>query len=182
MTVLALSSFAQAEVVSGTGIISRVVDGDTYWIKADSIHVWRKIVTAARKGTYRWKSRTFKMRLLNVDTEESVHRNKSKNTVFGKLTSRLVKKELSGRAVSFVCHGVGYYGRTLCSIYAGKRDYGRSLVKRGLSAYVTKYGKHFLNHKQYVAAEHYARLHRLGIWSKNKIQYIEQLLRSKHGH
>ena len=53
--------------------IQRVVDGDT-------------VIVSGRR-----------IRLLNVDTEESVHPDPSRNTAFGRKTSRAVKKAIEGK-------------------------------------------------------------------------------------
>tara|TARA_R110001606_G_scaffold399101_1_gene580709 strand:+ start:1156 stop:1731 length:576 start_codon:yes stop_codon:yes gene_type:complete len=164
-----------SERVQGTGVIDHVVDGDTYWIKADRRTDLSKVIINAKSQNYRLQKNTFKARILNINTEESVHRQKDKNTSFGKLVSVLVKKELNGKRITFICDGVGYYGRPLCSVYINKQDYALSLVNRGLSPYVTKYGAHFNNHKGYVSAELKAKRNRAGLWGPNKEQYVSEL-------
>lgn len=164
-----------SERVLGTGVIDHVVDGDTYWIKADRHDVFTKVIAKAKSQSFRVPKKTFKARILNINTEESVHSQKDKNTSFGTLVSALVKDELNEKRVTFICDGVGYYGRPLCSVYVNKRDYALSLVERGLSAYVTKYGKHFNNHKGYVSAELKAKRNKIGLWGSDKERYVNQL-------
>lgn len=164
-----------SDIIEGTGTINYVTDGDTYWIKADRQAVWTQIARDADSKVVRFKDLTFKARILNINTEESVHRNKAKNTAFGKAVSKLVKREITAQKVSFTCNGVGKYKRPLCSVYINGHDYAKSLVERGLSAYITRYGKHFNDHAGYAAAELSAKRNRLGIWSANKEYYIANL-------
>ena len=119
---------------------------------------------------------SFKVRLLNVGTEESAHRNPKKNTEFGRLSSQVAKRELSGQRVVFKCKGVGKYGRPLCSIYVNGNDFGQGLVERGISRYVTSWGVHPWADKGYSASEYYAKKNRLGIWSTDKKASIMQWL------
>lgn len=170
---LTLSFSVSADIIKGTGYLSYVVDGDTYWINADKKDVWTRISRDAAPKSVRLKNLRFKARILNIDTEESVHRNKRKNTSFGKKTSQIVSSELADKNVSFICTGVGKYKRPLCSVYLNGKDYALILIKRGLSPYVTRYGRHFSSHKDYVSAELFAKRNKLGIWGADKDTYIQ---------
>jgi len=99
-------------------------------LKADRQAVWTQIAREADSKAVRFKDLTFKARILNINTEESVHRNKAKNTAFGKAVSKLVKREITAKKVSFTCNGVGKYKRPLCSVYINEHDYAKSLVER----------------------------------------------------
>ena len=75
------------------GVIERVVDGDTIVVNNE------------------------KIRLLNVDTEESVHPNEEKNTWFGAMTSRYVTKEINKKETILQCSGKDKYLRRLCFVF-----------------------------------------------------------------
>lgn len=134
----------------GSGRISYVYDGDTYLVETahDSLSqlVEREFVTQK----YVKSDTDFVIRLANINTEESVHFDASKNTKFGKKTSEFVKSYLSGREVSYECYERGYYGRAICSISTSDGDLGQYLIKGGYSDYVTKYGNHPTKHKEYM--------------------------------
>ena len=50
-----------------------------------------------------------RIRLLNVDTDESVHPNQSRNTSFGREASRAVKKAIQGKTADLKCYGKDRY-------------------------------------------------------------------------
>lgn len=106
------SGFPQYDVV-------RVVDGDTIVINYD--------------GTDE------KLRLIGVDTPESVHPDKTKNTEFGDTVSTYSKKKLDGKkvGVEFDVQERDQYGRLLAYVYVGKTMYNKSLLKKGYASVAT---------------------------------------------
>ena len=90
--------------------VVRVVDGDTIDIN------------------YRGKKE--RIRLLNVDTPESVHPYKTRNTQLGKQASDYTKKRLSGKFVSleFEEKKRGKYGRLLAYVILDKKNFNLELV------------------------------------------------------
>lgn len=163
VSLFASMSLSAAEVV-GKGVVTWVVDGDTYWIKPYSSADFRGITKDARSSNMRVTEGTFKTRLLNVDTEESVHRDKSRNTPFGKETSNVMKSRLYQQEVTFYCDGVGNYGRPLCRVETVQGDVGLFLIANGYSKYVTYFGRSKALDSEYVHAEMSARRSKLGIW------------------
>ncbi len=161
-TVIASSKNANAPIISGYGTISNVVDGDTFWIRPDSNSGMAPFQELTKGKNIR--NGKVKIRLLAVDTEESVHRTASKNTAFGRQTSKIVKSEVTGAKISYHCSGAGRYGRPLCSFSVGDIEYGLSLISRGYTPYYTKYGKHPWYDEAYKIAEREAKAGRLGIW------------------
>lgn len=150
---MAFSTVVQSEVLGVNGKVTRVIDGDTYWVALDSLSDWQKITVNVSSKNKRLRDRSLKVRLLAVNTEESVHPQQSRNTDFGRETSALVKQELTGQRVVLSCNGVGRYQRPLCSLSVNGSDYGISLIKRGFSPYITRFGNHPWQHSEYVAAE-----------------------------
>lgn len=140
--------------VEGTGRVSYVYDGDTYKITADDGSTLKSLESAGlAKSKYLYNNENaFRVRLANVNTEESVHRDKDKNTAKGRSVSNEMKAELSGEQVSFQCFEAGYYGRPVCSIQTSSYDVGEFLISKGYSPYVTKYFKHPTRHNAYTKA------------------------------
>ena len=87
-------------VIAGQYKVDRVVDGDTIVIKYN--------------GKYE------KVRLLCVNTPESVHPDKKQNIPMGKIASRYTQKKLTGKYVDLEFEGSrlrGYYGRLLTYVF-----------------------------------------------------------------
>ena len=99
--------------------IIRVVDGDTIVIDYN--------------GTDE------KVRLIGVDTPESVHPDKSKNTEFGDIVSSYSKEKLDGQKVGieFDVQERDQYGRLLAYVYVGDKMYNKSLLKKGYASVAT---------------------------------------------
>ncbi len=128
--------------------VVRVVDGDTIDID--------------------YNGEKERIRLLNVDTPESVHPNKTKNTELGKKASDYTKKRLTGKSVSLEFGGKkrGKYGRLLAYVILDKNNFNLELVQKGWSPYYTKYGKSYAFHAQFTAAQTMARANGLNIWAE----------------
>ena len=106
------STFPQYDVV-------RVVDGDTIVIDFD--------------GTNE------KVRLIGVDTPESVHPDKEKNSAFGQEVSEFSKSQLSGKSVGieFDVRERDQYGRLLAYVYLGDEMYNKKLLEIGYASVAT---------------------------------------------
>lgn len=121
-------------------IVDRVVDGDTILVYGE------------------------KIRLLNVDTEESVHPDKRKNTVFGKTTSNYVRSVLEKKVVTLECEGKGRFGRKLCNVFLDGELFNARLVEEGWSKYYRKYGDSKNYHELFVRKQKLAKSNKLGVW------------------
>ena len=130
------------ETVTGKRI-QRVVDGDT-------------VIVSGRR-----------IRLLNVDTEESVHPDPSRNTAFGRKTSSAVKKAIQGKTADLECYGKDRYSRRLCYLFVDGENFNVKLVKQGWSRYYTKFGFSKEYHDDFIHAENSSKSSRFGLWEKN---------------
>ncbi|MCP4718004.1 MAG: hypothetical protein GY860_00990 [Desulfobacteraceae bacterium] len=126
--------------------VVKVVDGDTIDID--------------------YKGKRERIRLLNVDTPESVHPDKARNTQLGKQASDYTKKRLSGKFVSLEFEGKkrGKYGRLLAYVILDKKNFNLELVQKGWSPYYTKYGKSKSYHDRFLLAQGQARKSKMNIW------------------
>jgi len=148
----------------GQGTIIHVTDGDTFIIKADSarsVSLLRQKAAANEQryqrdlnidDRFRLQEQTFVVRVGNIDTEESVHVDRSKNTAAGQYASSYAKKLLFQERVNYRCWEIGYYGRAICSIWSSEWEFGSHMINSGFSTYITKYGRHPFLHQRYLNA------------------------------
>ena len=127
--------------------VTRVIDGDTFECVING--------------------KTQKVRLIGVDTPESVHPDKNKNIAEGKKASDYTKEKLQGKKV-----GLEYdvqkndkYGRILAYVWNESKMYNLELLEKGYAKVMTippniKYSELFLE-KQKIAQET-----NQGFWNK----------------
>ena len=150
--------------IAGQYKVIRVVDGDTIVIRYN--------------GKYE------KVRLLCVNTPESVHPDKKQNIPMGKVAARYTQKKLTGKYVDleFEMDRIrGNYGRLLAYVFVGDKNLNIDLVRQGLSPYYTKYGKSKKYHAEFRAAERKARKEKLNIWGDPELTKKYMRLKSKWG-
>lgn len=136
--------------------IVRVVDGDTVVVDIDGANT--------------------KVRLLGIDTPESVHPSKKRNTQEGKQASDWVKNLLSGKTI-YLEYDVGKtdrYGRTLAYVYLDDQTtmVNRLLLQNGLAQIMTiqpnsRYANEF--HRLQVAARQEGK----GFWKTGFFQAMK---------
>ncbi len=110
-----------------------------------------------------------RVRLLCVNTPESVHPNRTKNTPLGKTASLYTKKALTGKTVDLKFEGKkqrGRYNRLLAYVFIEGRNFNVDLVKKGLSPYYTRYGSSKAYDREFKKAEQKAKKQHLNIWSQ----------------
>jgi len=140
------NAISKSNMIKGDGFVYRVVDGDTYIVNVKSDKVYAALKSQAKtsneKQHFKDKYKAFKIRLGNIDTAESKHVDKSRNSQIGVSTSAYVKKKLNKQKISFTCWDFGKYGRAICSVRLGGKDLGLHLLKQGFSTYYTVFGAH----------------------------------------
>ena len=111
-----------------------------------------------------------KIRLLNVDTPESVHPDLSRNTPMGKKASDYTRNRLAGKSISleFEKKKRGRYGRLLAYVIIKGQNFNLELVEEGWSQYYTKYGNSPTYHDQFSEAQARAWAEKKQIWDKAK--------------
>lgn len=137
-----------------TGKVIRVVDGDTIEIN--------------------YQGQKEKVRLLGVNTPESVHRDKTRNVPMGTVASDYTNKRLSGKQLILEIGDPtrGKYGRLLAYVFIGGQNFNLELVRQGLSPYYTKYGTSVKYDSEFREAERLARKDRLNIWGDSTLTRI----------
>ena len=104
-----------AIALAGRYQVVRVVDGDT-----------------------RYNGKYEKVRLLCVDTPESVHPDKKQNIPMGKVASRYTQKKLIGKSVDleFEMKNLrGNYGRLLAYVFVDGQNFNLDLVRSGFKIF-----------------------------------------------
>jgi len=150
--------------IAGQYKVIRIVDGDTIVIKYD--------------GKYE------KVRLLCVNTPESVHSDKKQNIPMGKVASKYTQKKLTGKYVNLefeIKKLRGHYGRLLAYVFVDGQNFNMDLVRQGLSPYYTKYGKSEKYDSEFRSAEKLARKEKLNIWGDPELTKKYLRLKSKWG-
>lgn len=127
--------------------VLKVIDGDTI----DVLYMGKKE----------------RIRMLCVDTPESVHPDTTRNTAMGKKAAAYTKKRLTYKTVDleFESKLRGKYGRLLAYVVLGGKNFNIELVRNGWSPYYTKYGTSYRHHIYFVEAQKYAKARSIGIWS-----------------
>jgi endonuclease YncB( thermonuclease family) len=146
---------SQNGVISGYGVVKRVVDGDTYIIQPNESSVMKTLRdNAPTKALKKLSGNTVTIRLASVDTPESNHPDKSRNSMKGKIVKAAVKRALNNKEVYFKCFDFGYYGRAICNVELvlsnSQQDVGYWLMKSKFSTYIRKYGDNPFNHEAYI--------------------------------
>lgn len=102
----ALASKAPAHTQTRTGVVSRVVDGDTLWVKTQS------------------SSKPLKVRLLGIDAPEICQSG-------GAASREALRQRVIGRTVAISFRRHDDYGRTLAGVHLEGEDMGRWMVSQG---------------------------------------------------
>jgi len=125
--------------------VVRVVDGDTFIIE--------------------YNGKQERVRLIGVDTPESVHPNEEKNTEFGDEVSKYSKKMLTGKQVSleFDVDERDQYGRLLAYVYLDGQMYNKLLLEKGY-AQVSTYPPNVKYVNDFTAIQKKARENKVGMW------------------
>lgn len=131
--------------------VIRVIDGDTVDVKIG-------------EGTDR-------LRLLDIDTEESHNSPAKKITPFGLETAAWAKDYLDAGMACWVEYGPerrDVYDRLLAYLWVKRdgawEDYNLTTVKLGKAPYFTKYGYSQWHHAEFAAAQKAAQEKHLGVW------------------
>ena len=150
--------------VSGTGTITWVADGDTVRVKVNETEAFAVLYAIASKEErnrqrslqinkrFNTAEQSMLIRISNIDTDESVHPDPSRNTASGIRASDYAKRTFTG-PVTFRCSDIGFYGRPICSVAgANFGDWGIHMIEAGFTDYETRYGRHPFQHQAYLRA------------------------------
>ena len=123
--------------------VVRVIDGDTIEIEND-----------------------ITVRMIGIDTPESVHPDENKNTEYGNIASEYTSELLTGKIVQleYDTELTDTYGRTLTYVYLDGEMVNEMLLQKGLARTMTippntKYADHFAR------LEQEAKINNIGFWN-----------------
>lgn len=143
------TSSKTSSVIAGEYEVLSVTDGDTFEINYN--------------GTKE------KVRLIGVDTPESVHPDSKKNNEYGKKASNYTKSLLEGKTVKleFDVSPTDKYGRLLAYIYLENGEMlNEKLLKEGY-AQVATYPPNVKYVENFKALQKEARENKVGFWEKD---------------
>jgi micrococcal nuclease len=150
--------------IAGQYKVFRIVDGDIIVIKYN--------------GKYE------KVRLLCVNTPESVHPDEQQNIPMGKVALRYTQKKLTGKYIQLeyeINRLRGNDGFLLAYVFVDGENLNLDLIRKGFSPYCTKYGKSQKYDFEFRAAEKLARKENLNIWGDPELTKKYLKLKSKWG-
>lgn len=135
--------------------VERVVDGDTLVINIDGV--------------------SEKVRLIGVDTPESVHPDSSKNVEYGKVASEYTKNTLENKSVTLELdvQERDKYGRLLAYIYSDGEMFNLKLIREG-HAKVATFPPNVKYTEDFTAAQEEARKEGIGLWSYVEGTYVAE--------
>ena len=127
-------------------LVKRVVDGDTFVVNFD--------------GTDE------KVRLIGVDTPESVHKDKSKNTKEGKIASNYTTEKIQNKQVEleFDVQQRDKYGRILAYVYIDGNMLNKMLLEDGMAKLAT-YPPNVKYVEDFKKLQAEARKNNVGFWN-----------------
>lgn len=125
-------------------MVERVVDGDTFVLETGE-----------------------KVRMILINTPESVHPDKERNTEFGKLASEYAKNLLEGKNVYLEkdVSETDRYGRLLRYVYLEDGTFVNELIVKEGYAQIATYPPDVKYKDIILAAETYARENEKGLWA-----------------
>lgn len=134
------------EIVTTKCKVIRIVDGDTIVVD--------------------YNGSEEKVRLIGVDTPESVHPNESKNTEEGIETSNYTKERLNGKTVELELdvQERDKYGRILAYVYIDGEMYNKELLRLGYAKLAT-YPPNVKYVDEFTKIQKEARENKVGLWS-----------------
>lgn len=150
LSAIIISLLISFPAIAGQYKVLNIVDGDT----VDVLYMGKKE----------------RIRLLCVDTPESVHPDQTKNCELGRQASAYTKSRLTGKTVDLEFESTlrGKYGRLLAYVILDGKNFNVELVREGWSPYYTKYGTSDHHHIEFQQAQEYAKAHGLNIWAASK--------------
>lgn len=143
------TSIQTDQAIDGEYEVVSVTDGDTFEINYNGTKT--------------------KVRLIGVDTPESVHPNSKKNNEYGEEASKYTKSLLEGKTVKleFDVSPKDKYGRLLAYVYLEDGEMlNEKLLKEGY-AQVATYPPNVKYVENFKELQKEARENRVGFWSKN---------------
>ena len=151
--------------ISFNNVTKTVYIGEGTEISATSTYKVTKVIDGDTLEII-FNGETKKVRLIGIDTPESVHPDKEKNVPFGKVTSEFTEKALLGQNVilEFDVSTTDKYGRLLAYVYVGDKMFNKTLLENGM-AQVKTYPPDVKYADEFAKIQEQARNNKVGMWS-----------------
>lgn len=153
---LRLGAFSEPAAIARPGAceVLAVIDGDTLLVKQPARNADEQEFVG-------------KIRLLGINTPETVHRDKSPQAWGAEATQFLRDRVATGSIwLEFDKRRIDRYGRCLAYVYVGNLHLNEELVAAGLARVHTYPGDSMTINRQLLKAQDEARRRHLGIWSQ----------------
>lgn len=161
--IMASKAVEQEESVKqGPYSVVRVVDGDTIVINMDG--------------------KDEKVRLIGIDTPESVHPDKTKNVPYGKIASEFTKKLLEEQKIwlEYDVQSHDKYGRILGYVYLDDKMVNKTLLQEG-HAKIATFPPNVKYEAEFKKLQETAREEEKGLWASNPLKSNETNMEKKDG-
>lgn len=141
--------------VNGYKVI-RVVDGDTIIVNING--------------------KEERVRLIGVDTPESVHPDSNKNVEYGKIASAFTKNKLEGNTVTleYDVQERDQYGRLLAYVYLGGQMFNKTLLAEG-HAKVATYPPNVKYVSDFLSIQKTAQANKKGVWAYEPFNPVSEI-------
>lgn len=151
----------EEELANGSYRVIRVVDGDTIVIS--------------------YLGKEEKVRLIGVDTPESVHSDASKNTPYGKIASDYTKAQLTDKTIQleFDVQERDKYGRLLAYVYVDGKMYNKTLLEEG-HAKVATFPPNVKYAEEFQRLEQQAQKEQVGMWQDYVVKTDGNIIGNKN--
>ena len=108
-----------------------------------------------------------KIRLIGIDTPESVHPDPDRNVEYGEIASGFTEDQLEGKAVAleFDVQERDKYGRVLAYVYLDGKMFNETLLEQG-HAMVSTYPPNIKYVDRFTELQTQAREAKLGLWAE----------------
>lgn len=170
-----------ALIILMPGIIAGTVNKEEIF-EAFGIKITRDVATNIEENTYtvtsvidgdtfkiNYNGKQEKVRLIGVDTPESVHPDSTKNTSYGNIASNYTKSLIEAKTIKleFDVSQTDKYGRLLAYVYLENGEMlNEKLLKNGF-ARVATYAPNVKYAEKFKALQEEARKNKIGFWAEN---------------
>lgn len=152
--------------LEGSGKVTHIVDSRTMWVMPNDKNADFNMSRATNntfKNQSRDRSKGIKLNILGVSNTIAKLDTSSVMNIENDAVDFL-SESILGKNVSYACYFLDDKINLLCSVDFKGNDLGQIFIKKGLSKYVVKYGRHPKRDKEYEQAELEAKGSEIGIW------------------
>lgn len=164
---LATGAISKKEILNEIGLGNLIISSE---IKNNELGQY-KVISVTDGDTFKidYNGKEKKVRLIGIDTPESVSPNKEKNNNYGKIASKYTKERLEGNIVyiEFDLQQIDKYGRLLAYVYLQDGTmYNKELLEKGY-AQIATYPPNVRYVDEFKEIQEQARKEKVGFWAED---------------